>query len=175
MAVRSEDTGAVLFFAFRGELNSEVSQALDTGLQFAEGMGFLFDEDVLAGDPPGAVRHALETWCELTGDELPRERPASARPPATVAAPDDGILLLDEMAEGLDADLSEDLPPLDAPPVARVLSKFRRPADAPPAETNAGSGPAQLGRIPIVRRRDESRGSAATEVPPLLARLLARF
>jgi hypothetical protein len=172
VTVRSEDSGAVILFAFRGELNSETVQALDHGLQFAEGMGFLFDEDVLAENLSGARRNALETWCELTGDELPIERPASARQPAEVA---DEVLLLDEMSDGLEADLDEDLPPLDPPPVGQILSKFRQPADAPPTAANPGGGTAQLGRIPIVRRRKEGGEPAATEVPPLLARLLARF
>ena len=100
-------------------------------------------------------------------------RPASARPSVETVAPNDD-LLLDETLDGFEAELDEDLPPLDDQPTGQILSKFRRPGDAPPAAADASGGAAQLGKIPIVRRPQEGE-LAGTEVPPLLARLLARF
>ena len=47
VALRSEGSGALTFFVFQGELNSALHDAMDTGLSFAEGMGFLFDDDML--------------------------------------------------------------------------------------------------------------------------------
>ena len=170
VAIRSEVSRAVIRFAFEGELHPETDRAMDAGLQFAEGMGFLFDEDILAENLPAAARKALEAWCELTGDELPPQRPASARQ----LAPADEVLILDEMLDCVD-----DLPPLGAQPVGQTLSKFRRPAAARPAEVvalaDAGGLPAQLGRISIVRRRKDGGESSGTDAQALLARLLAHF
>jgi hypothetical protein len=179
VAVRSEISGEVALFAFRGELNSQPTQAMDPGLQFAEGMGFLFDEDVLAGNLPGAERKALETWCQLTGDELPRQRPASDRHGTRASAnPADEVLLVDALSSGGD-DPSPHLLRPGARAEGAVLSKFRRPEQVrsvviePPED--AGGAPAQLGRIPIVQRRSNAGQPAGTQVPGLLARLLARF
>lgn len=176
VAVRSEDSGAVVLFEFRGELDSEPAQALDAGLQFAEGMGFLFDEDVLTSDVPDAERRAAEIWCALTRDELPEP----------LVSLSDEALLLDEMTDGFDEldtleeDLSEELPLLAPDPPQQVLSKFRQPPEAPAREAGSpeadrDEAPAQLGRIPIVRRRRKSDQQARPDVPPLLTRLLARF
>jgi hypothetical protein len=57
----------------------------------------------------------------------------------------------------------EPLPQVRGGSAGAVLSKFRRPKPG---------APAQLGRIPIVRRRGSEE---VAEVPPLLTRLLARF
>ncbi|MEE2673510.1 MAG: hypothetical protein VX466_06940 [Myxococcota bacterium] len=169
VAIRSEDSSDVIRFAFHGELNSEADRAMDAGLQFAEGMGFLFDDDILAGNLPAAERRALETWCEVTGEELPRQRPASARQPITNAAPADEELVLDERVD----DIGEGS--LDSQP----LSRFRQSADARACEgvslEDPGRLPAQLGRISIVRRRKDAVEPTRTESPALLARLLARF
>ena len=163
VAVRSERSGAVILFGFRGELNSEVSQAMDAGLQFAEGMGFLFDEDMLSRNLPAAERKALEAWCHVAGDPLPAQRPVSARPALAGAAPDDEVLLVNELTAG----------------VGEVLSKFRRPAQVPPLGASTGEtlgvAPARFGRIPIVQRRRADGLPRGASVPDLLARLLARF
>lgn len=185
VTVRSEDSGASTLFEFQGEVSGQAHQVLDLGLTFAEGMGFLFDEDMLASPDPGGRRRALEIWCELTGDEAPA---ASAQP----GGPPPGDLLLDDLVEALEGDLGEELTlePLDAlesritaaaeavpevedepaRPQAQVLSKFRRPD--PAADANANSG-AELARIPILKRRRTA--ADGPETPPLLARLLARF
>ena len=167
VAVRSERSGAVILFGFRGELNSEVGQAMDAGLQFAEGMGFLFDEDILSGSLPATERKALEAWCQVAGDPLPAQGPAPARPALAAVAPDDEVLLVDEMADGGNQ-------------VSAVLSKFRRPGqlspvDASTTEESLAGSPARFGRIPIVQRRKSGGLPRGASVPDLLARLLARF
>lgn len=165
IALRFEESGAVVLFEFQGSLNASRAKALDAGLTFAEGMGFLFDDDLLTGDAPTARRQALEHWCELTGDEL---QPAVGRTAQPVEDP-----LLDDILE-LSETLEEELA---APPAAAAatLTKFRRSAPAQPEAAAAPptpEAPAQLGRIPIVRRR---RNDSEPEAPPLLARLLSRF
>ena len=175
VALRAEDSGAVVFFAFQGELNSSRHQAMDAGLAFAEGMGFLFDDDLLASGDADARRQAMDAWCRLTGDE-----PG----PADLGVDlDDEDLLLDEIV-----DLDEEVPAASdrLPPSKTMLSKFRRPETgegaaperrvaSPPttADDRAEGAPAQLGRIPIVRRRRST--DPESETPPLLTRLLARF
>ncbi len=189
VAVRSEDSGAVTVFEFHGELAAATHLALDAGLSFAEGMGFLFDEDLLIAGGDVGRRLAIERWCELTGDELPS---SSALPelPLSEPVPPQGELL-DDLLDGVEDDL-DDLEGLDdveelelegeaALPESAVLSKFRlgskpgRPAEpsAPePPEAAPAEGAAQLGRIPILRRRRTDDPAGA---PALLTRLLARF
>lgn len=168
VTVRSEESGVVALFEFQGEVHDRPHQALDVGLTFAEGMGFLFDDDMLVSQQPDRHQRAVEIWCELTGDE-PHETPT----PVPAPAPEPMALVLEDLVED---DLEEVLPVEEAPPAlppAPVLSKFRREegeASAKPGETGSG---AQLARIPILRRRRSAADGPQT--PPLLTRLLARF
>jgi hypothetical protein len=165
VAHRYEEYGAVVVYSFQGEPASTPHHAMDAGLTFAEGLGFLFDEDLVAGGDRAARLQAVGHWCQLIGDE----------PPSGDSAED--ALLLDDLA-----DLDEELPASGDPLPAGALSKFRLSHDAQganrdgqdAAEADSGADPedsgAALGRIPIVRRK-----APASEVPMLLARLLARF
>jgi hypothetical protein len=178
VALRSEESGAVVVYSFQGEPAATLHDAMDAGLTFAEGLGFLFDDDLLAsGDRAGRLE-AVVHWCRLMGDEPPSGGPPAEEP-----------LLLDDLVE-LEEELPAEADPL-APAPASMLSKFRLSPDAelspggqggdrdgkdalgqePGDEPDDGSG-AALGRIPIVRRRSKGSGSEATM---LLARLLARF
>jgi hypothetical protein len=194
VALRSVESGAVLSFGFQGELDAGASRAMDTGLTFAESMGFLFDDDMLGGANPADAevrRRAFAAWCQMSGEELPPA--AVGRAAVATADPfdaplddedDDGdaMLLLDDLADLIDEELDGDPSPAPADPErtpgedrvvapegAAVLSKFRRPQEADP-EPEAGQ--AQLGRIPLVRKRQAEEGAST---PPLLSRLLARF
>jgi len=166
VAVRAERSGAVIVFEFRGELNSEVCQAMDAGLQFAEGMGFLFDEDLLGGDLAGAEQKAIEAWCQVAGELLPSPGPGPGQPAPADPHPGEEVLLVDEMIDG-------------ASEAREVLSKFRRPAQPQPVDAstagNLAGGPARFGRIPIVQRRNADGLARGASVTDLLARLLARF
>jgi hypothetical protein len=201
VVLRSEESGAVTLFEFHGELNSDDSQGMDAGLAFAESMGFLFDDDLIASGDPAARQRAADHWCDLTGEELVGPAPEPLRPDRPIAA-DDAAFDLDHLSDlidddlddlddsleadlddGLDEELDEEL--LEPPPPqmggARVLSKFREtpaalatpatPNPAPAAELTEEGAPAQLGRIQVVRRKSEE-GSAA---PSLMTRLLASF
>ena len=180
VALRSIEAGAVALFAFRGELNPDPRQAMDTALSFAEGMGFLFDEDLFESGRPRVAREALQLWCELVGEELPPELPV-LHPPSELEVPValdlEGEPLFDETAEVIDVELRREEgatrvasshPPAAA---AMPLSKFRGAKEIESGPPTA-SGPAHLGRIPIVRRR--RRGDEST-VPAFLRRLLASF
>ncbi len=187
VALRSEESGVVTLFAFRGEPSADTHRAMDDGLAFAESMGFLFDEDMLLSADPAARKRGLQCWCELTGEELP-PGPSLPRPPDPSAEPaallDDSVQL-DELDELDELDGLDEFDELDqfaeAVPEDGLLSKFRRdpapaePTALAPAGDSAGRddrAPAQLGRIPIVRKKKSQEGS---ETPPLLTRLLARF
>ena len=182
VAIRSEDSGAVTLFGFQGELSHSPHLALDTGLTFAESMGFLFDDDMVAAGSQGR-RRALEHWCELTGDDLPPAGEARPEAPLRLTPLEDGEMMLDDLVDSIEEDLGEDLDlheelsgELGSVLQPPQLSKFRVQNEAPaaPAESAAPAdenAPAQLGRIPILRRRV----SAEDAVPALLTRLLARF
>jgi len=114
VALRSEDSGTVATYEFEGELSADPQRALDAGLSFAEGMGFLFDEDMLASGAPARRREALEHWCRLTGDELPGAAPLVPEPLLPVSegpeiAGGDGSLALHDLVDALDDALDDDL------------------------------------------------------------------
>ncbi len=178
VAVRSEDSGSVTTFEFDGELNTAPHLALDAGLTFAEGMGFLFDEDMLIAGGPDGRRRALESWCELTGDDLPEPIDLAIFDlPGVEIPPEDGALQLEDLVDSIEDDLSEELLlPGEPLPDSAVLSKFRVKPVAPGLDPNIAtpnpedSAPAQLGRIQLQKRKPVEAAE-----PPLLARLLARF
>jgi hypothetical protein len=114
LAVRSVRTGQVVFFRPDEEWSefhgSEL--ALDAALSFAESMGFLFDDDLVAAG--GDARETARRWSELMEevaldgyDELP-----------------DGELWLEDVAT--------------APPAA-LLTKFRFLAEVLPESRSAGA------------------------------------
>jgi hypothetical protein len=155
VGLRSIDDGVVCAYSFKGERHKSIHQAMDVGLSFAESMGFLFDEDMISGDPGSAaavapdvggvirrqkVAKAHAVWCELIGEE-PAPVEEQARP--------------------------ESVP----------LSKFRdravdSAAEAPSEVQLQDAQQAHLGRIPIVRRR--RRGDTLVRAD-FQTRLLASF
>jgi len=85
LALRSVRTGQVVFYAPDEEWRPGDGVALDAALSFAEGLGFLFDEDALAagGDPRDAARRWDEfvrtDAAELGGsEEILLDEPAAA-------------------------------------------------------------------------------------------------
>jgi hypothetical protein len=72
VAVRSARSGQAVFFHPDGWGESELSDvAFDAALSFAEGMGFLFDEDLLEKGLDAA--QASRAWADLLEDSLPEE------------------------------------------------------------------------------------------------------
>jgi hypothetical protein len=63
LAIRSVRSGQVVFYAPDEEWQPTAEVALDAALSFAEGLGFLFDEDALAAG--GDVRDAARRWEEF--------------------------------------------------------------------------------------------------------------
>jgi hypothetical protein len=94
IAVRSIRTGHVVWYASDEELpgQQDVDVAVDAALSFAEGMGFLFDEDEVAARGDGGSDAAVALWRELVEDdpepacepEPARAAPRRSEPPAPV-------------------------------------------------------------------------------------------
>lgn len=149
IGLRSLRADRVAFYAWCGEIDLDsVPEAWEAALGFGESLGFLFDDDVLAGSDPELRRRAHALWQSFRG-------PSQGAAPAGDAG-DFGDIPLEIDPEELEAAGEEGDGGAGAP-----LSKFRsRPGRGETAEAaaNAGGGPA-LGRVPIVKRRagpDES-------------------
>jgi hypothetical protein len=88
LCVRSLRTGQAAFFITR-EDRADPRVAAEAALAFAESMGFLFEDDLVAGRGEAGPDEAARLWRELCGD-----RPASSgesaceRPEATPAPPE---------------------------------------------------------------------------------------
>jgi len=110
VGIRALESGSVVVYRCREQLfdAEEVARAVESALGFAEGLGFLFDEDMIDSATGAGRSEALEHWLRLTGGgEI--FRPGSvAEPPvppvAEITLPGEG---LDEPMEDLLADPDE--------------------------------------------------------------------
>jgi hypothetical protein len=93
ISIRSLRTGQVVSFAPDEELDGErdLFIAVDAALSFAEGMGFLFDEDEIAAHAEDGLAEAAARWRELIAGVSERgAEPAPGdlpRPPALETSP----------------------------------------------------------------------------------------
>jgi len=105
VAVRSVEAPQVVVYSFQGRISGKKTpaQAMESAARFAEGMGFLFDEDVVSADSDGPAR-AMRLWLELTevpdrseevvlAEEMPRLSPA------VPLEPPEEELVLEQMVE----------------------------------------------------------------------------
>jgi hypothetical protein len=98
VGVRSLACGSVAIYGFDGPISSSVvGVALDAALSFAEGMGFLFDDDVV-GDDDASREKAVLRWQEMIGDGTP-VTPAPSYPSAEELFEPDGGELTDPASE----------------------------------------------------------------------------
>jgi len=170
VGIRSIETRRVAVFVYRGLIDETKTpgETMNAALAFAEGMGFLFDDDLVGSGPEGAAR-ALAAWNELTDetgagrdDDAQREPgPApwlSSAPPAAeelvleALADDDGAgeILLEELsgelegpAEGLELEPGEEEgEPAGAPPPPRAAARRRRVAKGAAKPPGAAKGKA---------------------------------
>lgn len=187
IAIRSLESGSLAVFAFEGELRRAESPTavMDGALAFAEGMGFLFDEDVIEFGGPGGRQRAMCHWHELLGKPVPARAAgaglAPAAAPPAVAGPgptasssavplpglefDEDIL---EAAGELAPELALDELFDSAPGVAEAVGVGGESASGPvaldeplpgPEPEVAGSGPA----LPLTKFRGPAE--AAPQVP----------
>lgn len=178
VAVRSLGGGRLVAWSWDQPLSpSSFRSGIDAALCFAEGMGFLFDEDAIGSSSGELRRRALDGWWELAGwpevttidlvtppteveTQAPRPDPASRV---------DLVPCVDSEAQGA-SQLAMQTPPERLP-----LTKFRRRLGGPPLETAPEPSPTQgsaLGRLRLVKRARQGEGAPR---PPLWMRLLGSF
>jgi len=160
IAVRSVDTRRAVVYAYRGIIDEEQdpAEAMEVATAFAEGMGFLFDEDLVRSDAHEGRSRALAIWTELTDDapeiELDEAVPEPATPTLSPPVPLEPAqeLVLDE--------------PLG--PAAVVSLEEIAAAPAPAAAPASGaSGPASPGSGPAAPAAPPP--AAAASAPPASA------
>jgi len=69
VGLRAIESGDVALYAYRGGIpdTGEIPAAIEDALHFAEGLGFLFDDNMLVAASNADRRVALEHWNELMG------------------------------------------------------------------------------------------------------------
>jgi len=135
IAIRSLSTGEVV--AVASDLDSEglpeEVAAVEAALSYAEGMGFLFDEDEVANGDADAVAKAGASWCDLV-EELPERArthasvASSPSPSATEACDSVLEVPIQELVSDVEAIAVETDPPVEifsAASSAALLTKFR--------------------------------------------------
>lgn len=163
VAVRSIETRQVAVFAYQGvlDMQTETTRAMEDATSFSERMGFLFDDDIVAGSTNGRTR-ALKLWGELTdagdlADEVEEldELAPPALSPAVRLEPQPEELVLDHEAE---IELIE-LPAADepAPDDELWLDELTEDAPFPP--------PARQDPAPVAQLEDLD-ASADGSLPP---------
>lgn len=163
IAIRSLRTGEVVAVASDLDpegLPEEVA-AVEAALSYAEGMGFLFDEDEVPNGGADAAAKAAALWCDLVEEVPERARThasvASSRPPSATEAYD---LVRDvpirESLSDAEAIAVETNPPAKkrfASSPAALLSKFRLTLSGKGPKTAAAvAEPPQESRIRLLSR-----------------------
>ncbi len=159
VCMRSIETGAVAVFRHRGAIKQgRVAAAMEAALSFGESMGFLFDDDLVKQGGSQGRALAVKHWQALIlGGHVEIPSVAADEPLDLLDAEEGADLLLDPLQE-----------PVDSP--ARPLQPLpAKVASAPEEATDAPVGVSELGRIPLVKRRE------IAEKPSILMRLLGHF
>lgn len=161
--------------------------ALEAARRYAEGMGFLFDEDIMRDGTGSSRRRAFKLWNAMVGPSGPG---AEASPLSLGNASTSGSavslqhetlpeLLLDLDADGSDTSVSstpvltKHRPrPDSAPPHARAR-KIRPPS--PTAAIRTSREPAGEGELARIALASEELGNEYVDVSGFLTRLLGSF
>ena len=163
IAIRSLRTGEVVAVASDLDpegLPEEVA-AVEAALSYAEGMGFLFDEDEVASGDADAADKAAALWCDLVEEVPERARThasvASSRPPSATEAYDlvRDVPIRESLSDAA-AIAVETNPPAKkrfASSPAALLSKFRLTLSGKGPKTAAAvAEPPQESRIRLLSR-----------------------
>lgn len=144
LAIRSERSGQAIFFGPDDELRDWQGPelAVDAALSFAEGMGFLFEDDRLAVAPGEA--HQL--WRDLL-DACSRARGPLAERPLRDAAADPEQASAATGPDGEELWLDEIAPAVRAVSHAVALTKFRRAQGVAPRRPAERTGASAAGRV----------------------------
>jgi hypothetical protein len=154
--LRSAADGRVVVYDYDGPLDaaSDIDHAFEAALNFAEGMGFLFDEDVLSSEDTVSRARVAEAWSRFEAGLAPAVRAALGTPGEPLGGDDlpeicGDELELTELAPGvvppvsphdaaLAQELASDWTPLDDGPAVEAPAVAKPPA---PAHAAAGPGP----------------------------------
>lgn len=179
VGMRALEDGTVAVYRYREPIvdPADIAAALEAALIFAEGLGFLFDEDMIDANSRSGRREALEHWNRLMGDREVFAAGGVVEPPS---APLAEITL---PGEGLDAPMEDLLampesngePPAKSAGSELLLDELMDFADeSPKDELLLESPPPVAPPIPArpvvaARRVDaaEGRATAAPDRPPL--------
>jgi hypothetical protein len=185
--VRATKTGRTVVYGFDGPLEDaeEVDRTLDAALNFAESMGFLFDEDVLSGEDTVGREKLVQVWTEFESGAAPgggtragggpeeaarvldREVPAVAQEDAEAEPLELTELAPDESLSG-DARLAVELASGWTPqsdPEAGSDAEVEPPSEPDPEpEPSAGTNPAAE-VITLTKFRGPAPESPAEEAP----------
>jgi hypothetical protein len=123
VAIHSLRSDQVLFYACDGA--GAAGPDFDAALSFAGVMGFLFDEDEMAGSDEARRQAALQLWTDWVGKAVPQGGEAAAQRAAGERSRND--------------EPRSDLPASEARIEPILLSKFRW--DTPLTELGDGQGP----------------------------------
>ena len=105
IGIRSVEKRQVVVYTFQGRIGGKKSraQAMEAATAFAEGMGFLFDDDVVSSGSDGRS-HAMRLWLDLTevpdvSEELVLEEQRPQLSPAVPLEPPEEELVLEQRVE----------------------------------------------------------------------------
>lgn len=141
-------SGEGVTFKFQGDPTEfrDAAAAIHAALSFSEGMGFLFEEDLLAGGGPAGRQRAIKIWKSLCGLH------EDAKPDLSAAASEESSPSVPASRPGPESEFSDAVGDV-MPPVSidrrvsavgsPVLTKFRRGL---PAEGGAAAVGAQMSR-----------------------------
>jgi hypothetical protein len=182
VGVKSLETRRSAVFVYRGLVDETQNpgETMNGALVFAEGMGFLFDEDVVSADAVNGRARALSLWTDLTADGEALPDPPAAEPDADVAqAPLAGpppaaqLIELDDLLDEPSGELVlEDLEQRRAVPDESLeVVEFAPPvasADASPPEPIRGPAPqpVEVGVEPVSRHVPLSKFRQPPPPPP---------
>lgn len=162
----SLESGQLAIFSYRGGVGDlgSPAKAMDVALSFAEGMGFLFDQDLVSNGGSAGRAQALQTWLDLMGS---REPPAGAE-----LVSEQSELLLDELV-GPDSspDVMDDLSLSHSLSDEAGLLSETAPLE-PGLDEPRGLDPA-LVEVPEEGAQTEPQGEAPDAPPP--ASMLSKF
>lgn len=163
IAIRSLRTGEVVAVASDLDpegLPEEVA-AVEAALSYAEGMGFLFDEDEVASGDADAADKAAALWCDLVEEVPERARThasvASSRPPSATEAYDlvRDVPIRESLSdtEAIAVETNRPAKKRFASSPAALLSKFRLTLSGKGPKTAAAvAEPPQESRIRLLSR-----------------------
>jgi len=90
IGLHAVQTGQVVLFRYQGPLDDDASptQCMNEAIKFAEQMGFIFDDDMVASGGSEGRARALRSWQELLGEpEVEGAAPVEGYPPDLTLGP----------------------------------------------------------------------------------------